>query len=183
MKNILFIVGSLRKDSFNRQLAKEAEKLLAGRANVNYLDYTDVPFINQDIEYPAPTAVSKLRETVAQADGIWFFSPEYNFSYPGHVKNLLDWLSRPLVAFDFATPTIMNGKKVTLSGAGGQMATGKCREKLTELLTFIKADVMTTPQTGITLNAEAWTEGRMILSDEQRTSLKEQAEAFIEYLG
>lgn len=183
MKNILFIVGSLRKDSFNRQLAKEAEKLLAGRANVNYLDYTDVPFINQDIEYPAPTAVSKLRETVAQADGVWIFSPEYNFSYPGHVKNLLDWLSRPLVAFDFATPTIMNGKKVTLSGAGGQMATGKCREKLTELLTFIKADVMTTPQTGVTLNAEAWTEGRMILSDEQRTSLKEQAEAFIEYLG
>lgn len=183
MKNIHFIVGSLRKDSFNRQLAKEAEKLLAGRANVNYLDYTDVPFINQDIEYPAPTAVSKLRETVAQADGVWIFSPEYNFSYPGHVKNLLDWLSRPLVAFDFATPTIMNGKKVTLSGAGGQMATGKCREKLTELLTFIKADVMTTPQTGVTLNAEAWTEGRMILSDEQRTSLKEQAEAFIEYLG
>lgn len=183
MKNILFIVGSLRKDSFNRQLAKEAEKHLAGHANVSYLDYTDVPFINQDIEYPAPAVVSKLRETVAQADGIWIFSPEYNFSYPGHVKNLLDWLSRPLVAFDFATPTIINGKKVTLSGAGGQMATGKCREKLTELLTFIKADVMTTPQTGVTLNAEAWTEGRMILSDEQRTALKEQAEAFLKYLG
>ena len=80
MKKILFIVGSLRKDSFNRQLAQEAEKNLAGLAEVTYLDYTDVPFLNQDIEYPAPAAVAKLRETVANADGIWIFTPEYNFS-------------------------------------------------------------------------------------------------------
>ena len=183
MKNILFIVGSLRKDSFNRQLAKEAENYLAGKAEITYLDYTDVPFVNQDIEYPAPAAVVQLRETVAKADGIWIFTPEYNFSYPGHLKNVLDWLSRPVVAYDFATPTVINGKKVALSGAGDQMATGKCREKLTELLTFIKADVMAASQTGITLNAEAWTEGRMILTDDQRAALKEQAKAFVEYLG
>ena len=182
MKNILFIVGSLRKDSFNRQLAAEAEKYLAGQAAVSYLDYTDVPFINQDLEHPAPATVTRLRETVAKADGIWIFTPEYNFSYPGHVKNLLDWLSRPVVANDYATPTVINGKKLALSGAGGQMATGKCREKLTELLAFIKADVMTEPQTGVVLNAEAWTEGRMILTDEQRAALKEQAEAFVKYL-
>ena len=183
MKNILFIIGSFRKDSFNRQLAQEAEQYLAGQAKITYLDYTKVPFINQDIEFPTPIEVVKLRETVAQADGIWIFTPEYNFSYPGHVKNLLDWLSRPVVPNDYATPTIINGKKVTMSGAGGQMATGKCREKLAELLTFIKADVMTTPQTGITLNAEAWTEGRMILTDEQRSALKEQVDAFVKYLG
>lgn len=182
MKKILFIVGSLRKESFNRQLAQEAEKYLAGNADVAYLDYTDVPFINQDIEYPAPAAVAQLRETVSQADGIWIFTPEYNFSYPGHLKNLLDWLSRPVVAYDFATPTVINGKKVALSGAGGQMATGKCREKLVELLTFIKADVMTEPQTGVVLNAEAWTEGCMILTDEQRAALKAQAEAFVKFL-
>ena len=183
MKNILFIIGSLRKESFNRQLAKEVENYLVGKATVSYLDYTDVPFINQDIEYPAPIAVTKLRETVAQFDGIWIFTPEYNFSYPGHLKNILDWLSRPIVPNDYSTPTIINGKKVALSGAGGQMATGKCREKLTELLTFIKADVMTVPQTGITLNAEAWTAGRMNLTDDQRTALKEQVEAFMKYIG
>ena len=181
MKKILFIVGSLRKDSFNRQLAQEAEKNLAGIAEVTYLDYTDVPFINQDIEYPAPAAVAKLRETVANADGIWIFTPEYNFSYPGHLKNVIDWLSRPVVAYDFAPPTVMNGKKVALSGAGGLMATGKCRENLTELLTFIKADVMEL-QTGIVLNLEAWTEGRMILSDEQKAALKAQVEAFLRYV-
>lgn len=178
MKKILFIVGSLREGSFNRQLAREAEQMIGARAKVTYLDYMDVPLMNQDIEFPEPEAVARLRAAVKEADALWVFTPEYNFSYPGHVKNLFDWLSRPVASGDFVTPTVINGKKVALSGAGGKMATAKCREKLTELLTFIKAEVME-PQTGIVLNAEAWTEGRMILSDEQRQALKSQVEAFL----
>lgn len=182
MKKILFIVGSLREGSFNRQLAREAELMIGTRAEVTYLDYTDVPLINQDIEFPEPMAVARLRAAVREADALWVFTPEYNFSYPGHVKNLFDWLSRPLVAGDYETPTVINGKRVTLSGAGGKMATAKCREKLTELLTFIKADVME-HQTGIALNVEAWTEGRMILSDIQKAALKEQTEAFLRFIS
>ena len=173
MKKILFIVGSLREGSFNRQLAREAEQMIGARAEVTYLDYTDVPLMNQDIEFPEPEAVRRLRASVKEADGIWVFTPEYNFSYPGHVKNLFDWLSRPLVAGDYEIPTVING--------GGKMATAKCREKLTELLTFIKADVME-QQTGIVLNLEAWTEGRMILSDEQKKALKDQVEAFLKFV-
>ncbi|MBM6992590.1 MAG: NAD(P)H-dependent oxidoreductase [Prevotella sp.] len=182
-KNILFIVGSLRKESFNGLLAKEAEKIIGDKASISYLDYSDVPLVNQDIEFPAPEAVTRLRETVGQADGVWIFTPEYNFSYPGHLKNLIDWLSRPLVANDYETPTVINGKKVALSGAGGKMATAKCREKLGELLTLLQADLMLTHQTGIMLNMEAWTEGRMILTDEQHKMLEEQAAAFLEYLA
>ena len=178
MKKILFIVGSLREGSFNRQLARETEQMIGARAEVTYLDYMDVPLINQDIEFPEPETVARLRAAVKEADALWVFTPEYNFSYPGHVKNLFDWLSRPLVAGDYDTPTVINGKKVALSGAGGKMATAKCREKLTELLTFIKATVLE-PQTGIALNIEAWTEGRMILSDEQRAALKAQVEALL----
>ena len=48
MKNILFIVGSLRKQSFNRQLAGMAEKMLEGQFNIQYLDFEDVPLMNQD---------------------------------------------------------------------------------------------------------------------------------------
>ena len=57
MKKILFIIGSLREGSFNRKLAEEAERMLDGRATVEYLDYSDVPMINQDFEFPAPQAV------------------------------------------------------------------------------------------------------------------------------
>ena len=45
MKNILFIIGSLRKESFNKKLAEEVEQMLAGRATVEYLDYSDVPLM------------------------------------------------------------------------------------------------------------------------------------------
>ena len=182
MKKILFIIGSLRKESFNRLLALEAEKMIGSQAKVTYLDYSDVPLINQDIEFTEPEAVGRLRDTVKEADGIWVFTPEYNFSYPGHVKNLFDWLSRPLVAGDYETPIVINGKKVALTGAGGKMATAKCREKLTELLTLLKADVME-QQTGIVLNQEAWTEGRMILTEEQIASLKAQTDAFLKFIG
>ena len=182
MKKILFIVGSLRKESFNRQLALEAEKMIGTQANVTYLDYSDVPLINQDIEFPEPETVGRLRTAVKEADGLWVFTPEYNFSYPGHLKNLFDWLSRPVKPMDYETPTVINGKKFALSGAGGKMATAKCREKLTELLTFIKADVMEL-QTGVALNVEAWTEGRMILSDDQRKALSSQADAFLKWLN
>ena len=85
-------------------------------------------------------------------------------------------------AGDYETPTVINGKKVALTGAGGKMATAKCREKLTELLTLLKADVME-QQTGIVLNQEAWTEGRMILTEEQIASLKAQTDAFLKFIG
>ena len=134
--------------------------------------------LSQDIEQPELEVVARIRKEVSEADGLWIFTPEYNMSYPGHLKNLLDWLSRPVKFMDYGTPTCINGKRVAISGAGGKAATADCRAKLTELLTFMKAEVME-PQTGIALNVEAWTEGRMILSDEQKVALKNQVEAFL----
>lgn len=70
MKNILFIVGSLRKGSFNHQLAEEAEKMLAGKANVSYLDYSQVPVFNQDLESPVLPVLAEVREQILAADAI-----------------------------------------------------------------------------------------------------------------
>lgn len=184
MKKVLFVIGSLRKESFNRQLAGMAERMIADRAEVGYLDYSDLPYMNQDIEFPVPDAVERVRDKVKAANALWIFSPEYNSSYPGHLKNLIDWLSRAPVQNDKTTQPVIKGKKIALSGAGGSRATSGCREKLTELLTmpFVGADVMTSPQTGIALNREAWTEGRMILSETQLSELEQQAAAFIEFI-
>lgn len=64
--------------------------MLAGRAIVEYLDYSDVPLMNQGIEFPTSEAVTRVRQSVAEADALWIFSPEYNYSYHGHLKNLID---------------------------------------------------------------------------------------------
>ena len=178
MKKILFIIGSLRAKSFNRQLAMMAKEIIGNRAEVSELDFSDLPLLNQDIEQPEPAAVALIRMAVSEADALWIFTPEYNSSYPGHLKNLLDWLSRPVIPLDYGTPTCINGKRVAISGAGGKATTANCRAKLTELLTFIKADVLA-EQTGIAVPAEAWGTDVLTLTDEQKAQLSAQVDALI----
>ena len=71
MKKILFVIGSLREKSFNRELAVMVEGMISGCAIVEYLDYSDVPFMNQDLEFPAPEAVVAARRCVSDADALW----------------------------------------------------------------------------------------------------------------
>lgn len=179
MKKILFIIGSTRKQSFNHQIASYAAAQLEGKAEVEWLNYEDVPFVNQDIEFPAPAPVARVRKAVEAADLLYIFSPEYNYSYPGLLKNLLDWLSRPL---DFADPelkTSIRGKKVALAGIGGKNKTKDCREKLVALLDFLGAPVIA-PQVGLHVNDEAWTSNEVVLSDEQKAELDAQVKATLE---
>lgn len=178
MKKILFIIGSLRAKSFNRQMAMVAKELIGKRAEVQELDYSDLLLLNQDIEQPEPKAVNRIRKAVAEADALWIFTPEYNMSYPGHLKNLLDWLSRPVKFMDYGTPTCINGKRVAISGAGGKAATATCRAKLTELLTFMKADVLP-EQVGVAVPAEAWSTDVLVLTEEQKEELQALADKLI----
>ena len=56
--------------------------------------------------------------------GVWLFTPEYNYSIPGTVKNMLDWLSRPLTSdYEKKSETAIAGKVVTASGVGGRNKT------------------------------------------------------------
>lgn len=183
MKKILFIVGSLRSESFNRQVARATEHMLEGKAEVSYLEYGDLPFMNQDTEYPAPAAVARVRKAVSDADGLWIFSPEYNFSYPGVLKNLLDWLSRPLKLNDYAAGTPMTQKPVTVSNAAGKSGGAGCRAKLLELLEMMRMDVMKEPVTGIALGGDTFATGRVTLTDANLADLKTQAEAFLKKLN
>lgn len=179
MKKILFVVASLRTKSFNRQMAIVAKEIIGNRAEVQELDFSDLPLLSQDIEQPELEVLARIRKDVSEADGLWIFTPEYNMSYPGHLKNLLDWLSRPVKPMDYGTPTCINGKRVAISGAGGKAATADCRAKLTELLTFMKADVLK-EQVGIAVPAEAWGTDVLTLTEEQKAELKVLADKLIE---
>ncbi len=174
MKKILFVIGSLRKRSFNRQVSEYVKSLLEGKAELSELKYSDLPFINQDIEYPVPETVARVRKDILEADVIWVFTPEYNFSYPASVKNLFDWLSRPMTE-DRLSATAIKGKKVALTGIGGKNETKDCREKLTLLLKSIGAEVLAN-QTGLAVNVEAWASNEVVLSETQKNLLQRQAE-------
>ena len=113
-KRIAAIIGSLRENSYNRQLALAAKEIVGERAIFEIVDFSDVPYMNQDIEYPAPESVRRVREQIKAADGVWIFTPEYNHSYPGLLKNLIDWLSRPISKEE---RQVLSKKPIAISGA------------------------------------------------------------------
>lgn len=177
-KKVLFIVGSLRKGSFNHQMALEAEKALAGKAEVSYLDYSAIPLFNQELEVPTLPAVATVREAVLAADAIWIFSPVYNFSIPGTVKNLLDWLSRAIDLSDTRGASALQDKIVTVSSvanAGHEQLFAIYKD----LLPFIRTQVVG-EFTAARVNDSAWADGKLVLEDSVATSLKQQAEDLVQ---
>lgn len=181
MKNILFIVGSLREGSFNHQMAKEAEHILADRAKVTYLDYSQVPLMNQDLETPVLPSVQAARDAIMAADAIWFFSPVYNFSIPGTVKNLIDWMSRALDLSETRGPSALQDKLVTVSSvanAGHEQMFAIYKE----LLPFVRTQVVG-EFTATTVNPEAWATGELVLSDKAKADLASQVDALVAAIG
>jgi chromate reductase len=95
-RDIAVIVGSLRKESFNRKLARAAIDIAGPSLKLQIVEIGDLPMYNQDFEGPdVPSAFTAFRERVRRADGVLFFTPEYNRSVPGVLKNAIDVGSRP----------------------------------------------------------------------------------------
>ena len=177
---IIAIVGSLRRDSYNRQLAIEAGRILGEQVDFEILDYGDVPLLNQDIEYPAPDAVRRVREIIKSADGIWFFLPEYNHFFSGALKNLIDWLSRSI---SDSEPQVLKGKPAAVSGVTpGMSGTGIAQDHLVTLISFLNMKIMNQPRLTIA-NAMQQTDknGRLSLTS-SAPALEKQAQAFLHFI-
>lgn len=92
---IAIIVGSLRKDSLNRKVARSV-CALHDRLDCDIVEVGDLPLYDPDIETDSPPAAwARFRTAIAAADAVLFVSPEYNRSIPGSLKNAIDVGSRP----------------------------------------------------------------------------------------
>jgi NAD(P)H-dependent FMN reductase len=94
---VLVLVGSLRKESINRQLAELAVETAPDGVRLEPFDRLgELPFYNEDIDTEdVAEPVVALRQAAADADAALVVTPEYNGSIPGVLKNAIDWLSRP----------------------------------------------------------------------------------------
>ena len=182
MKKVLVIIGSLRQNSFNHQLALQVKKMLEGKAEVSFLKYADLPFMNQDIEFSELESVAKVRQEIQEADGVWIFSPEYNYQIPGVLKNLLDWLSRPLLPDDPQRNSAAKGKAVTISSVAGRSAGAGVRKNLSGLLEVMAMKVIGGMGTGLSLDGEAFRTGQLTISEQSGEELKAQVELFLSAL-
>ena len=136
--------------------------------------------MNQDIEYPAPESITRVRGAVMETDGIWIISPEYNFQIPGVLKNLLDWLSRPLVSNDPERISAVKGKPVTISGVAGKSGAAGVRKNLSTLMASMRMNLVAGMGTGISLGPQDFQSGKLSLSEENLTALRTQVDAFLE---
>lgn len=180
-KSVLFICGSLREKSLNRQMGEYVAKLLQGKAKVRWLAYADLPYMNQDIEFPAPAPVRRVREEVMAADALWVFSPEYNHGIPGALKNCLDWLSRPLEPG--SQETALKGRPTLFSCAGGGAKARYCAADLAETLSFTQTDLVETVHTQVALTRQDYTTDELVLAPAEETALQAQAWALLDRLA
>ncbi|MBW8815629.1 MAG: NAD(P)H-dependent oxidoreductase [Caulobacterales bacterium] len=91
---VAVVVGSLRKDSVSRKLAK-AFAALTPNLKFDFVEIGDLPLFDQDLEATPPAQWVRFREEIAVADAVLFVTPEFNRSVPGALKNAVDVGSRP----------------------------------------------------------------------------------------
>ncbi len=135
---ILILAGSLRRDSYNRALARAAEQLAPSGVSVETFDGLGaLPFYDGDVEAQGlPATVVALRRAIVEADVLLIATPEYNGATSGVLKNALDWASR-------GPARILAGKPAGVMGAstGGSGATGGI-ESVVRILRRTRSDVL-----------------------------------------
>ena len=130
-KKIAVLIGSLRKASFNRKLAKVLTELAPPSLQLDIVEINSLPFYNEDLDTAnPPVAWQEFRKKIAAYDGLLFLTPEYNRSVPAVLKNALDVGSRPY------GQNVWNAKpaaviSLTLGALGGFGANHHLRQSLT----------------------------------------------------
>lgn len=138
---ILGIVGSLRKNSFNRSLMNAFLSQKPEAVTMEIADISTLPFYNEDSESEFPESAHTLKTKIENADVIIIATPEYNRSVPGVLKNAIDWVSRPYGKNSFS------GKRVLVVGASvGPLGAGLAQYDLKKMLLHGNAHVYGQPE-------------------------------------
>jgi chromate reductase len=95
IKKVAVVVGSLRKESFNRKVANEFIRLAPKSLKLEIVEIKDLSFFNEDVENNPPQEWTDFKEKVNSSDAVLFVSPEYNRTIPGVLKNAMEIGARP----------------------------------------------------------------------------------------
>jgi len=138
---VAVVVGSLRKDSFNRALATAMARLAPADFSFKEVSIASLPLYNQDADGHEDAATLAFRQEIADADAVLFVTPEYNHSMPGVLKNALDQGSRPY------GKSVWNGKPAAVAGITiGVMGTALAQQHLRNVLSFLNMPTLCQPE-------------------------------------
>jgi len=138
---IAVVVGSLRRDSFNQQLAGALAKLAPRDMEFRPVRIDDLPLYNQDDDANQAEPVRRLKSEIADAQGVLFVTPEYNRSVPGVLKNAIDNASRPYGQSAWA------GKPAAVLGISvGAIGTALAQQHLRNTLAYLDMPTLGQPE-------------------------------------
>ena len=176
-RRVLCPAGSLRRNSWNRRLLKAAATLAPRGFELGlYDELAAVPMFNEDLEEPMPSAVQDLRRAVTLSDGLLIATPEYNHSFPGVLKNAIDWLSRD-------PKTVLAGKPVAVIGATpGSWGTRLAQAALRQVLNATEARVMSAPTLFVARAGTAFDDSGQLQDAGLATALRGVVDAFAQWV-
>lgn len=168
VRNVAVVVGSLRKDSVSRKLAKAFAAVTPG-LKFNIVEIGDLPHFDQDLESDPPAQWVRFREEIAAADAVLFVTPEYNRSVPAVLKNAIDVGSRPY------GQSVWNGKPgAVISLSPGAIGGFGANHHLRQSLVFLNVPL---------LSQEAYIGNAFALFDEAGELVNEGTAEFLKAYG
>ena len=173
--NILGIVGSLRKDSYNAFALKAAQELLPDGVTLETVNLQGIPVFNQDDEMAPPNAVLEFKQKIMAADAILFATPEYNYSLPGGLKNAIDWGSRP------SGQSAWKGKTAAIMGVSiGNFGTARAQYDLRKILVALDMPVVVQPEVMIGNAAERFDQKGVLTDKRSRELIRKLLSALVQ---
>lgn len=138
---VAVVVGSLRKDSYNRTLATAIAKLAPTEFSFKQVSIGDLPLYNQDDDAHPADSVKRLKSEISAANALLFVTPEYNRSIPGVLKNAIDHASRPY------GQSVWGGKPAGVIGISiGAIGTALAQQHLRNVLAYLDVPTMGQPE-------------------------------------
>ncbi len=176
--SVAILVGSLRKDSFNRKVAQNLIKQGAPALDMNIVEIGGVSFFNQDLEGNPPQDWVDFRAKIKAADAVLFVTPEYNRSMPGVLKNVIDVGSRPYgqSVFDGKPAAVVSASVGAVGGFGAN-------HHLRQVLAYLNMPTMGQPEAYLGAVGDWFDEAGNIKNPKTVEFLKKYVDAFAGWIG
>ena len=174
---IAVVVGSLRKGSFNRQLAHAVTSLAPADYSFNFLDIGGLPLYSQDYDADYPEVARNFKQQIEAADALLFVTPEYNRSMPGVLKNAIDWGSRPWGKNSWG------GKPGAVLGTSvGAIGTALAQQHLRNVMAYLNVSLLGQPEMFIKHDPAKINENGEIIDEDMRKFLQSFVDSYVAWV-
>ena len=178
-KKIAVLVGSLRKESFNRKIAKQVVQMAPSSLELEIVEIGQLAHYNEDLDNENPPVEwTEFRQKIKEADGYLFVTPEYNRSVSGVLKNALDVASRPY------GQNAWSGKPgAIISSSMGALAGMAANHALRQPMVFLNIYMMQQPEAYIGSSYTLFDEQGNLVNDDTKKFLQDWTTAFTEWVN